>query len=330
MELAKLLVAELRRVAVRDRRAASGRRPAAGCRRRAGAEAVRILEGLLQSAEHKARVVDILRPIYERADDWRHLIAVNDERLALASDDGERVAVLRESAKLWEERGGNQGKAFEAVREAWTLDPEDGDAREQLDRLAAATARWDDLASAYETAIAKTDGFAKRELLAALAQLHDKKRDDPRRALEAWERLFSLDETELEPPRGDGRTRDAAHTLVASFPRTVFSTAKQNGGLVYMIRETGKTGGDFLFVSDFDQTLSFNDSGISAERDARHPGISGKDRGLSRIHMVQQGGELAYLLLHDPEFRRVRREHLVEAGKRMRLKKNIRHPLAHC
>jgi hypothetical protein len=38
---------------------------------------------------------------------------------------------------------------------------------------------------------------------------------------------------------------------------------------------------------------------------------------------VQQGGELAYLLLHDPEFRCVRKEHLREAGKRIRLKQNI-------
>jgi hypothetical protein len=42
-------------------------------------------------------------------------------------------------------------------------------------------------------------------------------------------------------------------------------------------------------------------------------------------NLVQQGGELGYLLLHDPEYRdRVRREHLVQAGKGVRLKKNIR------
>jgi len=45
--------------------------------------------------------------------------------------------------------------------------------------------------------------------------------------------------------------------------------------------------------------------------------------GLARINLVQQGGELAYLLLHDPEYRRVRREHLVETGRRIRLKKNL-------
>jgi phosphoserine phosphatase len=52
-------------------------------------------------------------------------------------------------------------------------------------------------------------------------------------------------------------------------------------------------------------------------------GFHEKVAGLARINLVQQGGELAYLLLHDPEYRRVRREHLVEVGRRIRLKHNI-------
>lgn len=80
---------------------------------------------------------------------------------------------------------------------------------------------------------------------------------------------------------------------------------------------------DYLFVSDFDQTLSFNDSGIVLSDLIGVAGFSDRIRGLSNICLVQQGGELAYLLLHDPEYRRVRREHLVEAGKRIRLKQNI-------
>ncbi len=182
-----------------------------------GADAVHALEGLLQAPEHKARVVDILRPIYERADDWRRLVSLNQERLGLAHDDGERIGILRETAQLWEERGGDLGRAFDAMRDAWTLEPDDGDAREQLDRLASATKRWDDLAAAYETALGKTDGVAKRELLAALAQLHDTKRDDPRRALAAWDRLFSLDETEIDPLE----QMDALATLLSDWPSLV-------------------------------------------------------------------------------------------------------------
>lgn len=80
---------------------------------------------------------------------------------------------------------------------------------------------------------------------------------------------------------------------------------------------------DYLFVSDFDQTLSFNDSGFVLSEMLGLGDFAGKIRGLAKIHMVQQGGELAYLLLHDPEYRRVRREHLHEVGKRVRLKQNI-------
>jgi tetratricopeptide (TPR) repeat protein len=164
-----------------------------------GAEAVEALETLLSTPDHKARIIDILRPVYERADDWRKLISLNDERLALAVDDGERIETLRESAALWQERGHDPSLAFDAVRRAWALDPEGGDLRAQIDRLAEATGRWDDLAEAYETAIARTEGSTKRELLAALAGLHDKKRDDPRSALQAWGRLSLMDEGEIGP-----------------------------------------------------------------------------------------------------------------------------------
>jgi HAD superfamily phosphoserine phosphatase-like hydrolase len=82
----------------------------------------------------------------------------------------------------------------------------------------------------------------------------------------------------------------------------------------------------YLFASDFDQTLTFNDSGyvlselvgISVEEFER------KIAGMVKLNLVQQGAELSYLLLHDPEFRsRVRRDDLIATGKRIRLKENI-------
>ncbi len=79
----------------------------------------------------------------------------------------------------------------------------------------------------------------------------------------------------------------------------------------------------YLFASDFDQTLSFNDSGLILSELLGASGFEEKVAGLSRMHFVQQGAELAYLLLHDPEYRCVRKEHLIEAGKRVRLKENI-------
>jgi HAD superfamily phosphoserine phosphatase-like hydrolase len=79
----------------------------------------------------------------------------------------------------------------------------------------------------------------------------------------------------------------------------------------------------YLLASDFDQTLSFNDSGLVLSEMLGIGGFAEKTAGLSDIHLVQQGGELAYLLQHDPEYRRVRREDLVEVGRRIRLKQNL-------
>jgi len=86
-----------------------------------------------------------------------------------------------------------------------------------------------------------------------------------------------------------------------------------------------KTSGarEYLLCSDFDQTLSFHDSGNILSELLGVKDFRERVAGLEAIHLVQQGGELAYLLLHDPEFRRVRREHLLEVGKRVRLKANI-------
>src|SRR3569832_1042233 len=79
-----------------------------------------------------------------------------------------------------------------------------------------------------------------------------------------------------------------------------------------------------LLASDFDQTLSFNDSGFELSELLGVHDFERKVAGLAHSHLVQQGGELAYLIRHDPEFRGVRREHLVEAGRRVRLKGGLR------
>jgi hypothetical protein len=76
----------------------------------------------------------------------------------------------------------------------------------------------------------------------------------------------------------------------------------------------------YLLASDFDQTLSFNDSGLVLSELLGISGFQDRVLGLARSHLVQQGGELAYLIRHDPEFRGVRVEHLLEAGRRVRLK----------
>jgi len=83
----------------------------------------------------------------------------------------------------------------------------------------------------------------------------------------------------------------------------------------------------YLLASDFDQTLSFNDSGLVLSELVGIPAqeFERKVAILAVQNFVQQGGELSYLLLHDPDYRkRVRKHHLSEAGKGVHLKKNIK------
>jgi phosphoserine phosphatase len=79
----------------------------------------------------------------------------------------------------------------------------------------------------------------------------------------------------------------------------------------------------YLMVSDFDQTLSFDDSGFILSEMLGIGGFREKVAGLSHLNLVQEGAELTYLLRHDPEYRRVRKQDLVDVGRRIRLKKNI-------
>src|SRR3981189_2934597 len=75
----------------------------------------------------------------------------------------------------------------------------------------------------------------------------------------------------------------------------------------------------YLLASDFDQTLSFNDSGVALSELIGFHGFHDKVKGLAEMNLVQQGAELSYLILHDPDFRRVRKEPLVQTGKKIRL-----------
>ncbi|MCC6645454.1 MAG: tetratricopeptide repeat protein, partial [Polyangiaceae bacterium] len=161
-------------------------------------DAIAELERLSRDPEHKARVVEILLPLYERSDDWRDLVRINERRLELADGAGEKVGILREIAKLQETRGADPKAAFEALERCLVLDPET-DARADLERLASSLSSWDALAGTYEQAIEKAEDHVKRELLLALARLHDQRRDDPRAALNAFTRLAALDETDPEP-----------------------------------------------------------------------------------------------------------------------------------
>jgi golgin subfamily B member 1 len=161
-------------------------------------DAVTELEALRDHPDLKERVVEILRPLYESADDWRRLIQLNEDRFSLA-EDSEKVAVLRETAELWETRGNDTVRARRALQAAVRLDPEDASLRTDYERLVGGTKSWNELAETYEDVLEeRPDLGSKRDVLGVLAKVHDEQRDDLRAALSAYDRLHQDDPSDLD------------------------------------------------------------------------------------------------------------------------------------
>lgn len=163
-------------------------------------EATEELEKLLDGDRAKARVLDLLRPLYERAGNWEGLVRLNEERLQLLEEPIDRVEVLTETATIWEVNGEDQERALEVMLEAFRLMPEDERTQETLARLAEDLDAWDRLAQSYERAIEEaSDEFIKRQLLLTLADIYDQRLADPRSAIGALGRLNEIDPDEVEP-----------------------------------------------------------------------------------------------------------------------------------
>ncbi|MCX5715956.1 MAG: HAD-IB family phosphatase [Candidatus Omnitrophica bacterium] len=82
----------------------------------------------------------------------------------------------------------------------------------------------------------------------------------------------------------------------------------------------------YLFVSDFDKTLSVDDGGAILSGKL---GLSARDFNLKveevkKKNITQLGGELAYLIVNDPDYKgKVTRDLLYQTGKDIKLKKNV-------
>lgn len=168
--------------------------------RRDHEDAIRALEGIADThPAMRLRVVEILEPIYRDLDDWNRLIVALNIRTNASVDLAERTQLLREVGSLKETRARDIKGAFAAYSQAFNEDAGDGEAREALERLAAEHNLWDELVRSYETAVAASDDLGTRtDLLRAIAQTHDQRRDDPRSAIDAYNRLFSADDSQVD------------------------------------------------------------------------------------------------------------------------------------
>src|SRR5205823_2296126 len=86
-------------------------------------EALAALERLVMDKDHRFRIAQVLEPLYKTADEWQKLVVIYDAQLEFIEDATKRVEILREMARLHEERGGKAKHAWEALARAFKEDP---------------------------------------------------------------------------------------------------------------------------------------------------------------------------------------------------------------
>ena len=162
-------------------------------------DAIEMIEALRLNSQLRSRVVDILRPLYESADEWQKLIRLNEDRFELADNIGDKVSVLRETATLYELRGHDLERARQAYAFALDADPEDSNVRAEFERLTLNTNQWEELRATYERLLQlRPDLLCKRDIVSLLAQTCDQRLDDPRRALALYWVLYELEPGDLK------------------------------------------------------------------------------------------------------------------------------------
>ena len=152
------------------------------------AHATQGLERLLGNDTVRLEAARLLEPLYRNVKDQKKLVEVLDIKLG-ASSASERVALLNEVAILREALG-QKPLAFSARLRAFNEGPEVVLAREELERLAAETGSFEELAAAYEDQLERSvsDGLAT-ELWRRLSVLYGDRLNRPELAVKALEEL---------------------------------------------------------------------------------------------------------------------------------------------
>ncbi len=151
------------------------------------------LERLVIDEEHRARIAELLEPIYRANDWWQKLVVILDTQVGYLDDPERRVAMLREIAHIHETRGGDKKMALEALSRAWRENVRDEDALSELTALAGKLGAWDALVA---TLTAGLQNEYDPELVAAIwariAEIHEERRKDAGRAIDAWRKVLEV------------------------------------------------------------------------------------------------------------------------------------------
>ncbi len=127
------------------------------------AEAQKYYRRLYDARPDDRGVTQLFEAALERWDAWADLRELVDEQAGRAVEPAARIALLRRSAKLDEERLDDRNRAIGTLREALEADPTDRATTAELERLLAAAGQWHDLADLLTSNLDRTAEGPERD-----------------------------------------------------------------------------------------------------------------------------------------------------------------------
>lgn len=118
------------------------------------------LELLTDDPANAGAALQVLLTALRQCGDWEAILALTSKRVTAAASPADRVDILLEAAELAEQRAGDERRAFDAIREAFAIVPQDERVQRELARLAEASDGWQALVDSYRRVVAGLDDGA--------------------------------------------------------------------------------------------------------------------------------------------------------------------------
>ncbi|MGA7124127.1 MAG: tetratricopeptide repeat protein, partial [Polyangiaceae bacterium] len=166
---------------------------------------LRALEGLKDVADDALSAAAVLEPIYEAAGDWSKLIRVLEVQVRRANDPFRKVELLHRIAALQETALRDLPAAFHTYARALPLDSGNEQTLGNIERLAMAVNRWQEVAALYDAELDKLaegeQGERFVELGGRSAQIFEVQLDDVEGAIARYGRVVGADPENLSAIR---------------------------------------------------------------------------------------------------------------------------------
>lgn len=150
------------------------------------------LERFLDDPGTRNQAAEVLEPVYVAHQDWPKLVRIYEIKLDAADEPGERLALTRYIARLYEDQLEDLEGAFRWYGRVFRESPGDAALRDQLSRLATILEDYQGLANVYQEYLDDESGDSQEvhDVALALADIYDRRLDEVERGMAAYRRVL--------------------------------------------------------------------------------------------------------------------------------------------